>query len=160
MLPRVFKSTRIWELSIFWLGAFLIHFTEVQDSSSVFPLEKAVGGGVMADKPYDLAVVGADTGGCIMAAHIAQNGVHPTTGEPLRIALLDLVPYFGRAPRPEYGEPERRKMFTNVTADFGRRYRTRRGVPPREARRIPLKPEDEVYTFNTAGIMERHFNRE
>ena len=107
----------------------------------------------MADKPYDLAVVGAGTGGCIVAARIAQNGVHPTTGEPLKIALLDLGPYFEGAPSPGYGDPERRQMFTNVTAEFGRRYRTRRGVPPGETRRIPLKPEDEVYTFNTAGIV-------
>ncbi len=39
----------------------------------------------MADKPYDLAVVGAGTGGCIVAARIAQNGGHPTTGEPLHV---------------------------------------------------------------------------
>ena len=107
----------------------------------------------MAETSYDLIVAGAGTGGIIMAARIAQKGVHPTTGEPLKVALLDMGPYFGGTPRPGYGVPRRRHMFTNVRSDFQGRYRTRRGMPPGATRRIPLGPDDETYTFNTAGIV-------
>lgn len=107
----------------------------------------------MAETSYDLIVTGAGTGGIIMAARIAQKGVHPTTGEPLKVALLDLGPYFGGRPRPGYGVPGRRHMFTNVRSDFQGRYRTRRGIPPGASRRVPLGPDDETYTFNTAGIV-------
>ena len=46
----------------------------------------------MADKPYDLAILGAGQAGCTLAGKIAEHGVNPTTGEPLRIALLDRGP--------------------------------------------------------------------
>ena len=86
----------------------------------------------MAETSYDLIVTGAGTGGgIIMAARMAQKGVHPTTGEPLKVALLDLGPYFGGRPRPGYGVPGRRHMSTNVRSDFQGRYRTRWGIPPR-----------------------------
>ena len=107
----------------------------------------------MAETSYDLIVTGAGTGGIIMAARIAQKGVHPTTGEHLKVALLDLGPYFEGTPRPGYGVPRRRHMFTNVRSDFQGRYRTQRGMPPGASRRVPLGPDDETYTFNTAGIV-------
>ena len=44
-------------------------------------------------------------------------------------------------------------MFTNVRSDFQGRYRTRRGIPSGASRRVPLGPDDETYTFNTAGIV-------
>ena len=44
-------------------------------------------------------------------------------------------------------------MFTNVRLDFQGRYRTRRGIPPGASRRVPLGPDDETYTFNTARIV-------
>ena len=62
-------------------------------------------------------------------------------------------PYFEGTPRPGYGVPGRQLMFTNVRSDFQGRYRTRRGLPPGASRRVPLGPDDETYTFNTAGIV-------
>lgn len=107
----------------------------------------------MAETSYDLIVAGAGTGGIIMAARISQKGVHPSTGEPLKVALLDMGPYFAGTPRPGYGVFKRRHMFTNVRSDFQGRYRTRRGITPGATRRLPLGPGDETYTFNTAGIV-------
>ena len=74
----------------------------------------------MADQPYDLAIIGAGQAGCTLAGKIAQKGVNPTTGEPLKIALFDRGPYFKGKPKPGYGSPERRRMFT---MNFCRRYR-------------------------------------
>ena len=78
---------------------------------------------------YDLIIVGAGMAGCILAARIAENGVNPRNGEPLKIALLDWGPYLKGTPRPGYGHPARRQAFTNVMSDFreGDRYRTQWG---------------------------------
>ena len=43
----------------------------------------------MPEQAYDLAIVGAGQAGCTLTGNIAQKGVNPTTGEPLKIALLD-----------------------------------------------------------------------
>ena len=48
---------------------------------------------MMADQPYDLAIVGAGQAGCTLAGKIAENGVNPTTGEPLKIAIFDRGAY-------------------------------------------------------------------
>ena len=67
---------------------------------------------------FDLAIVGGGTAGCILAARIAENGVHPRTGEKLRIALLEAGPDFRGEARPGYGIPLRRRVFTNIPHDF------------------------------------------
>ena len=67
---------------------------------------------------YDLIIVGGGTAGCILAARIAENGIHPRTKERLRIALIEAGPYFRGDPRHGYGIPLRRRMFTNVSAEF------------------------------------------
>ncbi len=88
----------------------------------------------MADKPFDLAIVGAGMAGCALAGKIAENGVNPTSGEPLNIALFDRGSYFKGRPSPGYGHPLRRQMFTNVTRDFAGSYVKRTGLPPGEKR--------------------------
>ncbi len=82
----------------------------------------------MADQPYDLAIVGAGQAGCTLAGKIAENGVHPTTGEPLKMAVFDRGPYFKGKGNPGYGHPLRRQMFSNVSLDLGRRYAYRSGL--------------------------------
>jgi choline dehydrogenase-like flavoprotein len=59
-------------------------------------------------------------GGCIVATRLAENGVHPETGEPLRIAILERGPYFkgDQDPRPGYGIPPRRGLFTNIPLEY------------------------------------------
>lgn len=75
---------------------------------------------------YDLIIVGAGMAGCILAARIAENGINPRNGEPLKIALLEWGPYLKGAPKPGYGHPVRRRAFTNIAPEFseGDRYRT------------------------------------
>ncbi len=94
----------------------------------------------MADQPYDLAIIGAGQAGCTLAGKIAQNGVNPATGEPLKIALFDRGPYFKGKPNPGYGSPERRRMFTNISQEFRNRYVSRSGPPPGAKRKVPIKP--------------------
>jgi choline dehydrogenase-like flavoprotein len=106
----------------------------------------------MADKPFDLAIVGAGMAGCALAGKIAENGVNPTSGEPLRIALFDRGSYFKGRPSPGYGHPLRRQMFTNVTRDFAGRYVKRTGLPPGEKRKVPLQPGQEVYRARIPNI--------
>lgn len=81
------------------------------------------------EKHYDLIIVGAGMAGCILAARIAENGINPRNGEPLRIALLDWGPYLKGTPKSGYGHPVRRQAFTNVIGDFleGDRYKTKWG---------------------------------
>ncbi|MBI2821902.1 MAG: GMC family oxidoreductase [Acidobacteria bacterium] len=73
---------------------------------------------------YDLLVVGGGMAGCILATRIAEKGVHPRTGERLKVAMLERGPYFKGDPKLGYGIPLRRKMFTNITHEFreGGRY--------------------------------------
>ncbi|MEE8348213.1 MAG: GMC family oxidoreductase [Acidobacteriota bacterium] len=73
----------------------------------------------MQQQSYDLIVVGSGTAGLILAARIAEHGVHPRTGEPLRIASIEAGPYWKGDLRPGYGIPSRRQMITNLS---GRRY--------------------------------------
>ena len=73
---------------------------------------------MVQDQRYDLVIVGGGTAGCILAARIAEHGVHPRTGEKLRIALLEAGPDFRGDARPGYGNPLRRKVFTNIPQDF------------------------------------------
>ncbi|MDA2933811.1 GMC family oxidoreductase, partial [Acidobacteria bacterium AH-259-D05] len=72
----------------------------------------------------DAVVVGAGVAGIIVAAKIAEKGVNSETGGPLRIALIERGPYLKGEPRPGYGHPLRRRMFTNIMAEFraGGRY--------------------------------------
>lgn len=72
----------------------------------------------MAETNYDVAIVGAGFSGPILAAKIAQKGIHPKTGNPLKIALIEAGPYFPGAPRPGYGSPLRRRMFTNLEDNY------------------------------------------
>ncbi|MCZ6876851.1 MAG: GMC family oxidoreductase [Acidobacteria bacterium] len=80
--------------------------------------------------PYDLVVVGAGVAGIIVAAKIAQQGVNPKTGGPLRMALLERGPYLRGEARPGYGHPLRRWMFTNITTEFRTGGRYTMGVFP------------------------------
>lgn len=107
----------------------------------------------MVERPYDLVIAGAGMAGCIVAARIAEKGVNPKTGEPLRIALLDRGPYIKGEPRPGYGSPLRRQMFTNVTLDFAGKYLTNPGLPPGAQRRVPPKPGENVLVFRTGAIV-------
>ena len=43
----------------------------------------------MADKTYDVAIVGAGFSGPILAAKIAEQGVNPRNGNKLRVALVE-----------------------------------------------------------------------
>lgn len=65
-------------------------------------------------KEYDLVVVGAGMAGCILAARIAQHGVHPKTGDKLRIALIEAGPYLERRKNPGYGDPRWRKQVVQM----------------------------------------------
>ena len=80
--------------------------------------------------PYDLVVVGAGMAGLTAAARIARAGVNPRTGGRLRIALIERGPYLQGEPRPGYGHPVRRRMFTNIMSEFRENNRYRMGVYP------------------------------
>ena len=75
---------------------------------------------------FDVIVVGAGTGGCILASRIAENGVNPTTGDRLKVALFDggsdYMRYHegvkvGGPLRPGVGDPWRRRIVTNIRQD-------------------------------------------
>ena len=68
----------------------------------------------MAESKYDVAIIGAGFSGPILAANIAEKGVHPNTRDRLKIALIEAGPYLKGAPRPGYGIPLRRQRFTNM----------------------------------------------
>ncbi len=69
----------------------------------------------MAVKEYDLVIVGAGTAGLIAAARIAEKGVHPQTGDRLRIALVEAGPHLLKGERRAgYGHPNRRKMIPQI----------------------------------------------
>ena len=78
----------------------------------------------MASETYDVIILGGGMAGCILATRIAENGVDPETGKRPKVAMLERGPYFKGLPRPGYGIPLRRKMFTNITHEFrqGGRY--------------------------------------
>ena len=68
----------------------------------------------MQQRPFDLIIVGTGTAGAILAARIAQHGVNPGTGEPLKIASIEAGPYWKGELRHGYGSPLRRQMITNL----------------------------------------------
>ena len=72
----------------------------------------------MPDTRYDVAIVGAGFSGPILAAKIAETGVHPGTGDRLKVALIEAGPYLKGDARPGYGNPSRRKVITNLPGDF------------------------------------------
>ena len=72
---------------------------------------------------YDVVIVGAGMAGGILAARIAERGVNPRTGEKLRVALMDMGPYFKGDPRPGYGIPVRRQAWSNMPGDDLEPYR-------------------------------------
>lgn len=63
---------------------------------------------------YDVIIVGAGMAGGILAARIAERGVNPKTGDRLRIALMDMGPYYKGDPKPGYGIPLRRQQYANL----------------------------------------------
>ena len=74
----------------------------------------------MAAIKYDVVIVGAGFSGPILAAKIAEHGRHPKTGNRLKIAMIDAGPYFKGDARPGYGNPIRRRMFTNLEDGYER----------------------------------------
>jgi len=72
----------------------------------------------MADENYDVIIVGSGMAGFLVAARIAEKGVNPRNGEPLKLALVERGPYLPGTPRSGYGVPLRRKMFTHITREF------------------------------------------
>lgn len=84
----------------------------------------------MADvRNYDLVIVGGGTAGCILAAKISEKGVNPETGQRLKIAMVEAGAYLRGAPKPGYGIPLRRQVFTNMPRDikFGSHFVTAQG---------------------------------
>ncbi|MCZ6484836.1 MAG: GMC family oxidoreductase N-terminal domain-containing protein [Acidobacteria bacterium] len=70
----------------------------------------------MAVKEYDLIVVGAGTAGIIAAARIAEAGINPTTGDKLRIGLIDAgAQLFEGERRAGYGHPNRRRLMPQIS---------------------------------------------
>lgn len=70
-------------------------------------------------KRFDVIVVGAGTAGTILASRIAENGVNPSTGNPLKVGLFEGGPYHlkGGPLRPGIGDPLRRRFVTNIKND-------------------------------------------
>jgi choline dehydrogenase-like flavoprotein len=69
----------------------------------------------MAAREYDLIVVGAGMAGIIAAARIAEQGINPSSGDRLRVALLEAGPHVLRGtPRPGYGDPQNRRMIPQI----------------------------------------------
>jgi len=71
---------------------------------------------------YDVVVVGAGVGGCVVAARLAERGINPKTGDRLRVALLEGGDDWTiRDPgiKPGYGYPIRRRMITNIEDGIG-----------------------------------------
>ena len=75
---------------------------------------------------YDVIVVGAGTAGTILASRIAENGINPTTGDRLRVALFEGGSYYtryhdgkevGGPLKPGLGDPWRRRLVTNIRQD-------------------------------------------
>ena len=68
---------------------------------------------------FDVIVVGAGTGGTILASRIAENGVNPSTGDRLKVGLFEGGSYYmkGGPLRPGMGNPWRRRIITNIRHD-------------------------------------------
>jgi choline dehydrogenase-like flavoprotein len=66
-------------------------------------------------KEYDLIVVGAGMAGIIAAARIAEKGIHPKTGDRLRIALIEAGPHLlNGTVHHGYGNPRLRQLVPQV----------------------------------------------
>ena len=78
---------------------------------------------------YDVVIVGGGTAGCILAAKLSEKGINPETGKRLRIAVIEAGAYLRGDPKPGYGIPLRRQMYTNIPRDikFGRNFVTPQG---------------------------------
>ena len=74
---------------------------------------------MLQEKLYDVVIVGAGFAGSIVAAKIAKEGVNPSNGEKLKIALIEGGHYHDRKGKPKwgYGIPLRRQMFTHIPQD-------------------------------------------
>jgi choline dehydrogenase-like flavoprotein len=71
---------------------------------------------------YDVIVVGAGVGGCVVAARLVERGINPKTGDRLRVALLeggDDWTIKDPGIKPGYGYPIRRRMITNIEDGIG-----------------------------------------
>ena len=71
----------------------------------------------MANEYYDAVVVGGGTAGCIVAGRLAERGINPTTGDRLKIAVIEGGsdwPVRDPGIRPGYGYPIRRSMVANM----------------------------------------------
>src|SRR5690242_18109218 len=79
-------------------------------------------GSASGNEQYDVIVVGAGVGGCIVAARIAQFGVNPRNGEKLKVALFEWGPYHKGDPNRGYGIPSRRGSFDGMPNEIARRY--------------------------------------
>ena len=84
---------------------------------------------MLKEESYDVIVVGAGFAGAIVAAKMAKEGVNPTNGERLRVALIEGGPYYRGKPKWGYGISSRRQMFTHIPQDM--RLRTGRAVDTR-----------------------------
>ncbi|MBI4483515.1 MAG: GMC family oxidoreductase [Acidobacteria bacterium] len=92
---------------------------------------------MLREKMYDVIVVGAGFSGSIVGTKIAQKGVNPSSGERLKVAMIDGGPYFKGKPKWGYGIPSRRQMFTHIPQDMRQGDRAGRVV--------------EGYTFKGVG---------
>ena len=115
----------------------------------------------MADKNYDLIIVGSGMAGFLLAARIAEKGVNPRNGEPLHVALVERGPYLPGTPRPGYGVPERRQLFTNITSEFHENGRYQMQYYPDGPGGPNTYPHSagSVASFAYRRIIERHFSR-
>jgi flavin-dependent dehydrogenase len=68
---------------------------------------------------YDVVIVGAGMAGGVLASRIAEQGVNPKTRARLRVALMEMGPYFKGDPRPGYGIPLRRQAYSNLAYPVG-----------------------------------------
>ncbi len=71
----------------------------------------------MANEYYDAVVVGGGTAGLIVAGRLAERGINPTTGDRLKIAVIEGGsdwPIRDPGVRPGYGYPTRRRTISNV----------------------------------------------
>ena len=73
----------------------------------------------MANEDYDAVVVGGGTAGLIVAGRLAERGINPTTGDRLKIAVIEGGsdwPIRDPGLRPGYAYPIRRRTISNVIA--------------------------------------------
>lgn len=85
---------------------------------------------MLREKLYDVIVVGAGFTGSIVAAKIAREGVNPSNGERLKVALIEAGPYYKGKPQWGYGIPLRRQMFTHIPQDMKQGERAGRPMFP------------------------------